>query len=426
MTSTQELSRREFLAVSLQAGAVTAAMHPPALAGDAVAGPRWPQWRGPARDGVSPNARLPEVWPKKPPAPRWTMPIGAGYSAPVVLDGRLYTMAREDAEELILAADAATGRALWRLSYPAPYTAPSAGAGHGSGPNATVTVDAGQLYALGRFGKFHCVATDTGRICWSHDFQKDFDSPLVLFGMAASPLTEGDLVISLVGGPKAGTLAAFSKITGEMKWQSLQDRVSYSSPLGVTIAGVRQIVTLTRERLVGLGPGEGALLWSFPYAFMAEYGIVTPTVIGDMVIVAGVERPTVAVRVERDPGGKFAATEAWRSDLRGHMASPVAHAGHLYGLYDGQFVCLRLQDGKVAWSHDDAGEYVSLVIAADRLLILNESGELTVIRLTPDRYQEYAQWKLSDRPTWAHLALVGSQLYVRDSQELLCFDLKTS
>src|SRR5262245_62226162 len=68
-----------------------------------------------------------------------------------------------------------------------------------------------------------------------------------------------------------------------------------------------------------------------------------------------------------------------------------------------------------------ACKYCSVVVAGDRLLILDTKGLLTLVKADASGYQ--GRTKVSDGQTWSHLALVGSRIYVRNRQQLVCLDL---
>src|SRR5687767_6153081 len=107
--------------VLVVAGLATAA----ALAGwRSAAASDWPQWRGPARDGVTTDlART--TWPAAL-RPAWKVSVGLGHSAPVVAGGRAYLFSREGEVETLQAFEVASGKRVWRQAYAAPYTVNSA------------------------------------------------------------------------------------------------------------------------------------------------------------------------------------------------------------------------------------------------------------------------------------------------------------
>jgi outer membrane protein assembly factor BamB len=107
------------------------------------------------------------------------------------------------------------------------------------------------------------------------------------------------------------------------------------------------------------------------------------------------------------------------------MCSPVIFEGLLFAVehVTGKLFCLKVADGSVAWKEGSFGDYASLVLAGDRILFLDSRGKLTVIEPSGESYRPVASIPLSDAATYAHLVGVGSRLYARDSNQVLCFDL---
>jgi outer membrane protein assembly factor BamB len=404
-----------------------------------VLGNDWPQWRGPNRDGYASGAKLPKQWPEKLPAPRWSNRIGEGYSSPVIAGGRVFILGREEAgKESCLCFDAETGKPLWRVTYPCAFQPPDPTAG--KGPNGTPTVDKDRVYMLGLGGMFHCLDTQTGQVLWKHDFAQEYwgvektsdgdDAWFPVCGASASALVVGEQVIVPVGGKKAGAFTAFHRKTGAILWKALNDRSSYASPLVADLAGTRQVVGFTGLRMVGLDFNSQKLLWEFPFTALFEQTIISPVLWRDRVIICGEAKPTVALELAKE-GDKIGQKVAWRSaDLSAYMATPVVVKNHLIGFdqRSKQLVCLELETGKTIWRSPRIGRiYVSLVVAGDRILALNDSGDLHLLEANPKTYTPLGQWKVSEAGgTWSYLGVAGSRLYIKDKEHLLCYDLSAS
>jgi len=187
------------------------------------------------------------------------------------------------------------------------------------------------------------------------------------------------------------------------------------------------VVTLMYSSAVGVAAGTGTLLWKVPFVVKYEQNSVTPVVHGPLAVISGLQQGTVALRVAAD-GGKVAATEAWKNgDASMYLTSPVRHGDYLYGLATGgrgKLVCIALSDGVTAWSSPGGlGDYVSIVRAGDRLLVLTTKGDLLLAAAAPEAYKELGRTRVSERPVWAHLAVAGGRLYVKDKSHLTCFEL---
>jgi outer membrane protein assembly factor BamB len=384
----------------------------------------WPQWRGLNRDGVALGAKLPASWPERLPV-RWQTPAGRGYSTPVVSRGRVFFVERRGGDEVVRSLDADSGKQVWEHAYPAPYTTHPYAASHGDWPKATTTVTGGKVFSFGISGILCCLEEEGGKPVWKRDLGSEFKS-LPLFGAASSPLVEDGLVILPVGHAEtSGGLMAFRASDGEIAWRAVKDGPSYSSPIAADLAGVRQVISLTAKHLVGVSLQEGKELWSYPFELPFDETIVTPMVWKDLVIVAGRnEGGTRALRLRRD-GEKVVPDEVWSQKAPVYMCSPVICGGFLYAVehVTGKLFCLKLADGSLAWKEGKFGDYASLVVAGDRILALDSSGKLTVIEPSGESCRKIASIPLSDASTYAHLVVVGSRLYVRDTSRVLCFDL---
>ena len=392
----------------------------------------WPQWRGPARDGHAVGAKWPAKWPADAPPAKWTASVGEGYGGPAVVGGKVFIMGREKGNERCLCFNADTGNPLWKLEYPEPFKAPDPTAG--TGPNATPTVDRDRVYFYGLGGMFHCLDVSTGNVLWKHDCQKEYwgvqtnelgdDAWFPPCGTAASPLVEGELVILLIGGKKAGAVTAFDRKTGKLEWKSLGERSSYASPLIASPGGVRQIVAFTGVRMVGLRDTDREVLWDHPFKARYEQTIISPVVWRDLVVIAGEARPTTAIKLTKN-GDKLTKSIAWTNDdLKAYMTTPVVFADHLLG-YDqrgNKLACIDLATGITAWTRGITGKYHSLVVAGDVLFVLTSEGELFVLKASPKEYVQLAKWKVSGKGSWAHLAVAGNRLYVKDKTDLHCIE----
>ena len=387
----------------------------------------WPQWRGLTRDGVAAGVKLPDPWP--PALTRaWSLEVGLGHSSPVVAGGKVVQQARQGEEEVVRCIDAASGKVVWQAAFAAgPFAPRPVARAHGRGPFATPTVADGKVYTLGVSGVLACYDLASGKRLWQKTFANEYEKPYPIWGAANSPLIDGTRCILTVGTDADGALAAFHKDTGEALWRVTDVGPAYTSPQIATLAGKRQVVTLTHKRLCGADDQTGKLLWQIPFKVRYDMNIITPVVHGDLVVYSGYHEGTAAVRVAAGDG-KLAAQKRWHNKGESmFMSSPVRRDGHIYGLSmrgKGTLVCLALADGKTAWaSPGRMGEYASLVLVGDRLLVMTTGGDLLLVAADPGGYRELARSHLTDRPVWAHLAVTDKVLCVKDKTHLTCFAL---
>ncbi|MGC3966987.1 MAG: PQQ-like beta-propeller repeat protein [Pirellulales bacterium] len=412
----------------------------------------WPSWRGPRHDGRAVAAKLPNPWPTEAPQPLWTQALGEGWASPIVVDGRVFVVDRRDAVERAAAYDAATGSLLWERTNPVDFDPHPVGRRHGNGPKATPVYSDGKVYTLGIAGWLQCLDTRSGAVVWTKNLPAEFGAvqplpdnrafvqqedyvvvpigegrgaPVPLFGYTGSPLVVDDLLVTSVGGARGGTIMAFDKRTGAVAWKAFEENTSYSSPILAAPAGRRQIVVATGPQLVGLNIADGKKLWDVPYQNQYDETISTPVVIGDHVLLTAVGRPLSAWRLVPEGDG-FRAAEAWENhDMSSYLSSVVADDRHVFGMNDGgEWNCADLRDGKLLWRGGNHGYYCTPIWADDRLLALNEQGELAVIAADPQGFRQLAMNKLTDEATWTSPAVVGNRLFIRSQSKLLCFEYK--
>jgi outer membrane protein assembly factor BamB len=428
------LDRERFRCDPLPMQKLASAAIPPSIP-DQTGPEDWPQWRGPNRDGLAPATALLKRWPQNGPQVLWQKTIGRGFSGVVAVAGRIYTMGEEavanDAppagepvyQEVVYCCDAATGRELWRHSYPGRFDER-----FGSGPRSTPAVDDNHVYTVGPTGILHCLRADTGAKVWRHDLSEEFHSPTLQYGVAFSPLVEGDLVYTMPGGPDGNAVAAFDKHSGALRWKALDNPVGYSSPIAATLAGVRQVLFLTNTELVSLAPATGQVYWRYPWKPENGFNIATPIAFGDYVFISSVYGKGCALlEISAGAGGVMQVRSVYEHNrLRNYFASSVRYGDHLYGFDLTDLVCMEIRTGKCLWREKGYRTFKkgSLLIADGQLLILGESGRLAQAEATPAGYRERAAFQVSEQKCWTVPSLAGGRLYVRDEEHLLCLDLR--
>lgn len=386
----------------------------------------WPQWRGPHRDGIATLDHT-GAWPEKLNL-RWKVEVGEGHSSPIVMGDRVFLLARKGENEIASSLALENGKTVWQQSYPAPYEMSSVARAHGKGPKSTPVADQGRLYTFGISGVLSAFDAAGGKLLWRKDFSKQYKATSPEFGTAMSPVVAGGRVIAHVGGQAGGALTAFDAQSGEPVWSWSEDGPAYTSPIVTTLAGVRQVVTQTEKQIVGVSFENGKLLWKIPFTTPYDQNVVTPVIYKDTLIFSGHQQRTFAVRVTQN-GGKWSAEEIWTNDaVPMYMSSPVLSGDHLYGFTEkrkGSLFCLDARDGKVLWTDEGRqGENASLVLAGNHLLVLTTEGELLVVPASPSGYKAAAAYEVADTPTWAHLAIAGNRILVKDQTTLAAWSLE--
>jgi outer membrane protein assembly factor BamB len=348
--------------------------------------------------------------------------VGLGHASPIVAGGRVLAFCREGEDEVLRALDLATGREVFRQSYPAPYTLNPAAAGHGKGPKSTPVLSDGRVYTLGISGILSAWDAATGRVVWRKDFAAQHKARAPIYGAAASPAVDRGLLVAHVGGQGDGALTAFDAAGGAVRWAWKGDGPGYASPLIAELAGTRQVVTQTQSLLVALAAATGELLWKLPFTTAYDQNAVTPIVDGDRVILGGLDQPIRAVRVVRRGAG-FAVEELWQNpEVASYLSTPVLAEGRLYGLSHrkkGQLFCLDAATGKTLWlSEGRIGDNAALVAGGGALFVLDTDGELSVAPLGGASYAPWRTWTVAQTPSWAHPVVLDNAVLVKDEESL--------
>ncbi len=376
----------------------------------------WPQWRGPNRDGVSPESAAP--WPESGPKILWEKELGPGYSSVVVADQRVFTLF-QDGDHEVAACIHEDGKELWRYRYPSHFRS------EGEGPRSTPAVDGAHVYTVGALGFMHCLKTKNGEVVWKRHLLQDFQADNLQWGTSFSPLVVGDLVFTNPGGRDGNSLVALDKYTGKVRWKALDDQAGYSSPVFATHAGKPQVVFFTALGLVGVTPDTGELLWRFPWETSYGCNIATPIVAGDYLFISsGYNRGCAVLKIEADADGKLQAHRVYENhSMHNHFSSSVRFKDHLYGFDEVELRCVDLRSGKIAWRQKGLRKG-SLLLAGDTLILLGEFGKLALAEANPKGYRELASYQVTDTKCWVAPVLANGRLYVRDQERLRCLDLR--
>ncbi|MCC6231374.1 MAG: PQQ-like beta-propeller repeat protein [Verrucomicrobiales bacterium] len=378
----------------------------------------WPQWRGPTRDGVLPDAG---PWPSSLQegelVRRWRVPMGPSYSGPLLVGDRVYTTESKDqSHEVVLALDRQEGRELWRASWEGHVKVPFFAKSNGDWIRATPAYSQGKLYVGGMRDVLVCLDAASGRELWRLDFPRELKSAVPSFGLVSSPCVVGDAVYVQAGGGFARVEAA----TGKLVWRTLEDGggmwgSAFSSPVLATLQGEEQFLVQTRDKLAGVKRTDGSVLWTQSIKAFRGMNILTPVVLGDRVLTASYGGQTQGWSLSGEEGARR-LKEEWALKVEGYMTSPVLVDGYAYFLSRAQrFLCVEVATGRKAWeSEQKFGKYLSLVARGKQLLALDERGILFLFAADPARFGVLAERKIADSETWAHLAISGNDLAIRE------------
>ena len=373
----------------------------------------WPQWRGANRDGKVTGFEAPQQWPKELKL-RWRTTVGSGDATPALVGDKLYVFTRQGDDEVTTCLDAGGGKEQWTDKYAA--QAVTGAPGRHPGPRSSPAVADGKVVTLGVGGVLSCLDAGTGKVVWRKD---PFPKVVPQFFTSMSPVIVDGMAIGHLGGKGNGAIIAYDLSTGDEKWRWAGEGPEYASPALLTVAGVKQLVTLAEKSIVGVGVADGKLLWQLPFAPQNRaYNAATPIVDGQTVIYTGASRGAKAVKVEKQ-GDKFVANELWSNpELAPQFNTPVLRDGLLFGLSNsGNLYCINAQTGQTAWTDGtqrDRGGFAAIVSAGPCLMALPSSSELIVYKPSGEGYSELAVIKVSDTPIYAHPVIAGNLIFIKD------------
>ena len=391
----------------------------------------WPQWLGLKRDGAS--AEVVKPW-KAPLKVAWKQTVGVptkqthGYASPVIAQGKVYVFFRTPGknEETLSAFDAVTGKPVWNT----PYARPKADFPFGNDPRSSPAVVDGKVYTYGITGMLTRFDAESGKIDWQVDAGKVYQAPSLTFGCSCSPIVVGDHVLINVGA-KGASIVAFDKTTGKEVWKKLDDGATYSSPIIVGAGDKAQVIFLTAKGLVGLSPKDGTVYWQHPLVDLILESSTTPVVANDILFGSSITFGGLGLRLESD-AGKPAVKKLWTNGtLNCYFATPVAVGKDSLYMVTGSLLskkatlrCVDPSTGKERWSRPNVGKFHASLLRTgdDKILLVEEAGNLVLLDPNPKEYRELARTKICGE-TWVHPALANGRLYIRDATDLICVEM---
>jgi outer membrane protein assembly factor BamB len=403
----------------------------------------WPQYFGPNRNGVSTQKDLLRSWPPQGPEVLWTVNVGIGFGGPVVKDGKVYLLDRDDkVGDNLRCFDLSSGKELWNFGYDAP------GSVMFPGSRSVPTLDGNLIYSCGPYGNLYCIDINTHKPVWNKNVWTDFGGGEVpRWAITQCPLVYGDLLILASQAPKAGVVA-YEKLTGKVKWSTPSlGPVGYVSPEIVKVGGASHVVMITASagrgasasggKVVGIDPLTGKILWEYTNW---QCGIPVPGAVdageGRVLITGGYQAGAAMIKIEKKADATYSVTELYKNpDFGSHTQSPVLYNGNFYAQYstnerkDG-LVCMSI-DGQIKWKTMRAPLFDKggTILADGLMLITDGASKLFLIEPDPSAFKPVATAELlkgesGDQrfPTqnWAPLALADGKLLIRDQSRLIC------
>ncbi|MCS7237985.1 MAG: PQQ-like beta-propeller repeat protein [Thermoguttaceae bacterium] len=417
-------------------------------------GADWPQYLGPFRNSVSPEKGILRSWPEEGPKVLWTVPVGRGFGGPVIKNGRVYLLDRDDpVSDIVRCLDLVTGKELWRFSYEARGSLPFPGS------RSVPAVDDKFVFSCGQNGDFYCIDVTTGNPVWHKNIWTDFGGKqLPMWGITQCPLLYGELVIVASQTPEAGVVA-FEKATGKIRWKTPPlGPVGYVSPGLVKIDGEDHVVMVTASaggfmrrgggeassgKVVGIDPRDGKILWEYP-RWRCQIPIPTAVDAGDnkVLVAGGYELGAILFKVEKNADGTYQTKEILTTtDFGEHTKPPLFYNGYFFGQYttnarrDG-LVCMSV-DGQIRWRTGRSPVFNkgSMILVDGLILATDGMRRLYLIEPDPQEFKVLASAELLGQEgtstegmarmggpvqNWAPIALSDGKLLIRDHTQMKC------
>lgn len=397
----------------------------------------WPRFRGADFTNVSSeNGSLLEKWPNAGPPVLWSVKLGEGHSGAAVWKGRVFVLDYDEAKEgdALRCFSFDNGKEIWRRWYKAPTKR-----NHGVSRTVPAITD---KYTVTMGPRCHvlCVDTETGEFRWGIDLVAEYASEVPLWYTGQCPLIEDGIAVLAPGGKTL--MMGVDCETGNVVWQTPNPdgwKMSHSSVIPMTLLGKRMYVYCAMGGLVGVSAEKadrGALLWKSP-AWNHSVTSPSPVAIDDrrIFLTAGYGGGSMMMGLKQENGGTVAKPlfELDKTIFACEQQTPIFYQGRLFGVLPkdagasrAQFACLDT-DGKIVWTSGKTERFGlgPFLIADGKVFILNDNGELTLIRASVKGYDQLARARvLQGRDAWGPMALVDGRLLLRDSETMICLDVR--
>lgn len=326
----------------------------------------------------------------------------------------------DDRKDVFRCYDVLAGLELWKVEYAA-----EGRLDYGNSPRTTPLIDGERVFLFGAFGDLHCANLLSGEILWKTNIRKQFKATAELpWGYCGSPLlVDGKLIVN--PGAKQASLAALDPATGKVLWTAPGAAPGYGSFIAGTFGGTMQIVGHDADSLGGWDPKTGKRLWRLKPPRKNDFNVPTPIDLDGKLLVSTENNGTRLYRFRND-GTIDPQPIARNRRLNPDTSSPVVVGRRVFCAHK-LLYCLDWKAGlKEVWKarHPAVSKHGAMIASDDRLLVIAD-GELLMLKTGGDKPSIVSRVKLFEekvRP-YAHPALVGSRLYIRGENRLLCLEL---
>jgi outer membrane protein assembly factor BamB len=389
------------------------------------------EWRGPGRTGIYNETGLLKEWPAGGPKLLWEVSgMGDGYSSVTVTEDAVYITGRKDDND-VLTALTPDGKMKWEIIYGKAWIK------NHTGSRCTPTFYNGNIFLVSGSGDIVCVGSD-GKIKWSKNHYKLYESSPLMFGISESPLVVDNMVIASPGGKKA-SLVAFNISDGKVVWEAEQmnQEPQYVNPKLIEYAGKKMIVTVMGTDIFAVNSKDGKVLWKINYASVnAATGrvmknhAITPIFRDGYILIADGYN-WVSLKLKLSPDGNSVETVWENRNFDPQMGGVVLLGDNIYGTTHmskpvNMWVCVDWITGKTLWTSKWYSQ--GSIISADGMLYLYEekTGHVALVKPDSEKFNVISEFQITkgEGPFWAHPVISKGRLYIRHGDFLMVYQIK--
>ena len=389
------------------------------------------QWSGPYRNGVFRDTALLREWPADGPGVIFATPgIGRGFSSAVATSDRIYVTGTKDTTEYLTCLDLA-GKVIWQKPYGRCWIK--------SYPEARCTpaVEGDRIYVLSGTDQLACMKTSDGSVIWNVDVHKVYNGSWDMFGVSESVLIVDDKVVVTPAG-ETTTVIALDKMTGKPVWksESVHAKRSNMSPILISHAGKKYIITSVQTHMLGVDAENGQILWTYHYNFLDKNGdnatiFTNCPIYRDSCLWISNGWDVKSVMLQIAPDGK-SVSEKFADhtfDNQNHgvvLIDSMLYGSNFTGRTTGKWVCMNWGTGEITWIADFYTK--GPIISAEGMLYCYEEkgGHLALVKADPKEFKVISsfQVKFGNGPHWAHPAIYNGMLLVRHGDYLVAYNIR--
>jgi outer membrane protein assembly factor BamB len=391
-------------------------------------------WRPENRTGVSAETGLMKSWPAVGPTLLWAnLELARGYSSPSFGTSTIYITGNTDAEDILYAVDM-NGKILWKTVMGRAWT--------GSNPEsrATPTVEGNRVYTCSGFGDLACIDGTNGKVIWTYKASELHKGTYGTWGIAESLIVDGNKIYYSPGGPETMTIA-LDKTNGKLLWksESLNDKPGYASPILVSYAGKKMLITASLGHFFAVDVSNGEILWKVKHELSSDPNLrkfdlikcTTPLFKDGLAyITGGYDTGGMMVRIGSDCKS---ASVLWTDPvLDDHHGGVVMVDGYIYGSNwinnnTGNWCCIDWNTGKKMW--EEKWNCKGSIISAEGMLYIYDErqGNVGLLRANPEKLDLVSTFKVNQGdagPFWTHPVIHNGILYLRHTNALMAYDIK--